>query len=116
MLTSNLRWLSVDSSKRPIFKILVFIAAIYSLDHLWNLYSHSESKADNQKNGAVTTDPRLAPGIGFDLTTSYATAAIRFYNGSIKDAGKVAASEDFHNMMLRLSTGPEYAWYDYSLC
>lgn len=31
----------------------------------------------------------LAPGIGFDLTISYATAAIRYYDGLVKNLAKV---------------------------
>jgi hypothetical protein len=36
----------------------------------------------------VAREDILAPGIGFDLTTSYATAAIRYYNGSLENLGR----------------------------
>ncbi|KAH8585747.1 hypothetical protein B0O99DRAFT_706830 [Bisporella sp. PMI_857] len=38
----------------------------------------------------VSVEDIQAPGIGIDLTTSYATAAIRYYNGSLVDLGKVS--------------------------
>lgn len=31
----------------------------------------------------------LAPGIGFDLTTSYAAAAIRYHDGTVENLAKV---------------------------
>jgi hypothetical protein len=37
----------------------------------------------------VPREDILVPGVGFDLTTSYATAAIRYYNGSLENLGKV---------------------------
>jgi len=37
----------------------------------------------------VPREDILAPGIGFDLTTSYGTAAIRYYDGSVETLGKV---------------------------
>jgi len=36
-----------------------------------------------------------APGIGFDLTTSYATSAIRNHNGSIDSVAKVEAGSEY---------------------
>lgn len=37
----------------------------------------------------VSREDALAPGIGFDLTDSYGTAAIRYNNTSIVNLGKV---------------------------
>lgn len=36
---------------------------------------------------------KTAPDIGFDLTTSYGTAAIRHQNGSFTNVGKVSGDE-----------------------
>ena len=48
---------------------------------------------------------QTAPGIGFDLTPSYGTAAIRFHNGSTVNVAKIDAVEDYQEMMRRLSVG-----------
>jgi len=40
----------------------------------------------------VPREDIIAAGIGFDLTTSYATAAIRFHHGSIETLAKVGLS------------------------
>ena len=37
----------------------------------------------------VPREDILAPGIGFDLTNSYATAAIRYDDGSVENLAKV---------------------------
>lgn len=52
-----------------------------------------------------TTDtrPSLAPGIGFDLSTSYGTAVIRHHNGSFINVAKVELDSDYKEMMQRLS-------------
>ena len=39
----------------------------------------------------VPREDILAPGIGFDLTTSYATAAIRYHDGTVENLVKVGA-------------------------
>jgi len=36
----------------------------------------------------VPREDIVASGIGFDLTTSYATAAIRYYDGSVENLAK----------------------------
>ena len=40
-------------------------------------------------DGCVSRRDILAPGVGFDLTFSYATAAIRYDDGSLEDLVKV---------------------------
>ena len=40
----------------------------------------------------VSPDDIIAPGIGIDLTTSYATVAVRFHDGSIEALAKVGLS------------------------
>jgi len=40
-------------------------------------------------SGCWSREDMLLPGIGFSLTTSYATAAVLFHNGSLLDVGKV---------------------------
>ncbi|KAJ4303942.1 hypothetical protein N0V88_001543 [Collariella sp. IMI 366227] len=48
-----------------------------------------------------------APGIGFDLTTSYGTAVAHLYNGTIVDIAKVPASSDYQALISRLhNTAP----------
>ena len=37
----------------------------------------------------VPPDDIVAPGIGIDLTTSYATAAVRYHDGSVENLVKV---------------------------
>ena len=53
---------------------------------------------------------RTSPGVGFDLTTSYGTAAVRYHNFSIQDIGKIDGNLEYQNMMFRLSNSPEYSW------
>ena len=43
----------------------------------------------------VPLEDITAAGIGFDLTTSYATAAIRFHDGSIETLAKVGLKLGF---------------------
>ena len=42
----------------------------------------------------------IAPGIGFDLTTSYATAAIRYHDGTVEKLVKVGCG------IARVPSGP----------
>lgn len=44
-----------------------------------------------------------APGIGFDLTTSYGTSAARLHNGSTINLAVVQASSEYRNLMVRLA-------------
>ncbi|KAI9857448.1 MAG: hypothetical protein M1813_008198 [Trichoglossum hirsutum] len=47
-----------------------------------------------------------APGVGFDLTTTYATSAFHMYDGSIANAAGVSANPDYMELMLRLAHSP----------
>ena len=38
----------------------------------------------------VPPEDIIAPGVGIDLTTSYATAAIRYYDGATENLAKVS--------------------------
>ena len=55
----------------------------------------------------VSREDILIPGIGFDLTTAYATVAIRYYDGTVKNLAKVgsifrtSAGESVDNIMTR---------------
>lgn len=40
-------------------------------------------------SGCVPREDIVAPAVGFDLTTSYATAAIRYDDGSVENLAKV---------------------------
>ncbi|KAF8532790.1 hypothetical protein BDD12DRAFT_810696 [Trichophaea hybrida] len=47
-----------------------------------------------------------APGIGFDLGTSYGTAAVRFHNGSTINIAKIAGDDEYTTLMQRYHTSP----------
>ncbi|KAL2074631.1 hypothetical protein VTL71DRAFT_8409 [Oculimacula yallundae] len=49
-----------------------------------------------------------APGIGFDLSSSYATVAIRYPNQTIVDVGRFNGSEEYADLLVRL--GPPYVY------
>lgn len=54
----------------------------------------------------------ITPGIGFDLTTSYGVAAVRYHNGSKVNIAKVSGDAAYENMMQRLSRRPKKpVWY-----
>jgi len=57
-------------------------------------------------NGCVPREKIVAPGIGFDLTTSYGTSAIRYHNGSIQQLARVEATDEYQVMMRRLAVTP----------
>ncbi|OJD18070.1 hypothetical protein AJ78_01900 [Emergomyces pasteurianus Ep9510] len=48
----------------------------------------------------------LAPGIGFDITDSYGTAAVRYHNGSVANLARVDGDKDFQALMKKLAAGP----------
>ncbi|WPB02509.1 uncharacterized protein RHO25_007145 [Cercospora beticola] len=48
-----------------------------------------------------------APGIGIDLSFSYATSSVRYYGGAIADGAVVEAPQEYTSLMLQLSTAPE---------
>ncbi|PVH88932.1 hypothetical protein DL98DRAFT_508791 [Cadophora sp. DSE1049] len=50
-----------------------------------------------------------APGIGFDLASSYATVAIRYHNRTIVDVGRIEGLEEYNDLIARL--GPPYVQY-----
>lgn len=51
---------------------------------------------------------KIGPGIGFDLTPSYGTVAIRYDNGSTINIAKIDADVDYQRMMKRLSIGGKH--------
>ncbi|KAJ5497896.1 Cytochrome P450 [Penicillium expansum] len=48
-----------------------------------------------------------APGVGFDLTPSYGTAAVHYYNGTVVEIVKVLGSPEYLELMTRLATVSE---------
>lgn len=72
------------------------------MNHLLTLFSLSALAAAGQRprfeplpicSKCVSREDILAPGTGFDLTASYGTAAIRYYNGSMVNLGRVRSSQ-----------------------
>ncbi|TVY94428.1 hypothetical protein LAWI1_G000759 [Lachnellula willkommii] len=51
----------------------------------------------------ISREDALAPGIGFDLTDSCGTAAIRYNNKSVVNLGKVEANQEYIELVERLS-------------
>ncbi|KAG7005353.1 hypothetical protein G7Y79_00020g048810 [Physcia stellaris] len=45
----------------------------------------------------------VSPGIGFDLTTSYASAAIRYHDGTVVDLVKIDGADDYQHLIRRKS-------------
>ncbi|KAJ6190810.1 hypothetical protein N7519_000831 [Penicillium mononematosum] len=45
-----------------------------------------------------------APGVGFDLTPSYGTAVVHYYNGTVVEIAKVMGSPEYLELMARLAT------------
>ncbi|KAH7409420.1 hypothetical protein BKA64DRAFT_397085 [Cadophora sp. MPI-SDFR-AT-0126] len=56
----------------------------------------------------------LAPGVGFDLASSYATVAIRYQNRTVVDVGRIEGLEEYNELIARL--GPPYVQYGYEYC
>lgn len=72
------------------------IALMYTLSAMLCLIAHAAAMGRRPRfeplpmcPDCVPRDDIWAPGIGFDLTISYATAAIRYYDGSVENLGKV---------------------------
>lgn len=59
---------------------------------------------------AVETE-HVAPGIGIQFTTSYALAAARFANGTVKDLAKIQGDAEYIELMSRwMEEGAKYDW------
>ena len=77
---------------------------------LFDFYSRSPAK--NLKSKHLSNVSIITPGIGFDLTTSYGIAAVRYHNGSKVNIAKVSGDAAYENMMQRLSRKPKKpVWY-----
>ncbi|KAJ5984740.1 hypothetical protein N7481_006839 [Penicillium waksmanii] len=44
-----------------------------------------------------------APGVGFDLTPSYGTAVVHYYNGTVVEVGKIAGNSQYLKLMKDLA-------------
>ncbi|KAJ5151125.1 uncharacterized protein N7482_010377 [Penicillium canariense] len=44
-----------------------------------------------------------APGIGFDLTPSYGTASVHYYNGTVVEVAHIQGNSEYLDLMMRLS-------------
>ena len=78
-----------SGTKRLLVILLAFTAL--SIHTLWAFAASRRADTKPPDLGFIPGDPRTSPAVGFDLTTSYGTAAVH-HNHSIKDIGKVAAS------------------------
>ena len=88
--------ISLTTTLRPLLEKM--IAHICSLPLLFCLILHVAAMGRRPRfeplpicPDCVPREDILAPGIGFDLTTSYATAAIRYHDGTVKNLAKVGA-------------------------
>ena len=78
-----------------VFFIVVAFILLFNID--------LRNKGSSTHGGIVGS--QTAPGVGFDLTPSYGTVAIRFHNGSTVNVAKIDADEDYQEMMRRFSVG-----------
>ncbi|KAF3392604.1 hypothetical protein F1880_008897 [Penicillium rolfsii] len=47
-----------------------------------------------------------APGVGFDLTPSYGTASVHYYNGTVIEVAHIQGTPEYLDLMMRLSDDP----------
>ncbi|KAF3398233.1 hypothetical protein F1880_005732 [Penicillium rolfsii] len=47
-----------------------------------------------------------APGIGFDLTPSYGTASVHYFNGTVVEVTQIRGNSEYLNLMMRLANDP----------
>ncbi|KAJ5936206.1 hypothetical protein N7454_005504 [Penicillium verhagenii] len=59
----------------------------------------------------LSTHIHDAPGIGFDLTPSYGTASVHYYNGTVVEVGHVQGNPEYLELMKRL-TRDSRLWFD----
>ncbi|KAJ5643370.1 uncharacterized protein N7484_005877 [Penicillium longicatenatum] len=59
----------------------------------------------------LSTQIHDAPGIGFDLTPSYGTASVHYYNGTVVEVGHVQGNPEYLELMKRL-TRDSRLWFD----
>ncbi|OQE10533.1 hypothetical protein PENVUL_c004G08521 [Penicillium vulpinum] len=52
-----------------------------------------------------------APGIGFDLTPSYGTASVHYYNGTVVEVAHIQGNPEYLKLMMRLAGEPR-SWLD----
>lgn len=51
----------------------------------------------------MTDEPTDTPTYGFALTVNHAAVSVRYSDGSFRDLGRIEASEEYIEMMKRLS-------------
>ncbi|KAJ5524102.1 hypothetical protein N7494_010752 [Penicillium frequentans] len=48
-----------------------------------------------------------APGVGFDLTTSYGTASVHYFNGTVVDVAQIQGDSEYLELMMRFARKPK---------
>ncbi|PGH34118.1 hypothetical protein GX50_03081 [[Emmonsia] crescens] len=91
------------TSCRPSFLLLSLVAAFCSAAFI-RLDDNPGALPTCDK--CISEEDILAPGIGFDITDSYGTAAIRYHNGSVQNLARVDGDEDFQALIRKLAAGP----------
>ena len=99
-----------NTARRPWLKpLLITISAVIILHFLTLVLILNVIDLPNITASHRDLDSRTglenAPGVGFDLTPSYGTAAVRHHNGSVTNVGRVSVDPDYEEMMNRLSIG-----------
>ncbi|RDL40781.1 uncharacterized protein BP5553_00760 [Venustampulla echinocandica] len=79
---------------------------------VWSNFLYGEAQ-QNRFQTVLTTQPTcdqcvpreliVAPAVGFDLTLTYGTVAIRYHNKTVVSVGRVNGSDDYKAMMNRLA-------------
>ncbi|KAJ5379922.1 uncharacterized protein N7496_002350 [Penicillium cataractarum] len=54
----------------------------------------------------LSTQIHDAPGIGFDLTPSYGTASVHYYNGTVVEVAHIQGNPEYLELMMRLAREP----------
>lgn len=80
------------TSCRPSFLLLSLVAAFCSAAFI-RLDDNPGALPTCDK--CISEEDILAPGIGFDITDSYGTAAIRYHNGSVQNLARVGFTPIF---------------------
>jgi hypothetical protein len=57
----------------------------------------------NSQIALITDEPTDTPTYGFALTVNHVAVSVRYSDGSFKDLGRIKASEEYIEMMKRLS-------------
>jgi hypothetical protein len=77
------------------------------------IVGHVSEDAVPEKPIVIEEPEDLMPGIGVYLTTSYAIAAARFQNGTIRNLAKLQGDAEYVDLMSRwMKSYSTYSWED----